>query len=608
MSHAPHLDGSPPWSRRLSLFCVAVLLVTASWTALAGSGNRLPLDGHDVLVARTTEEMIERRQWLVPYISEEPRLKKPPMNYWLTRGVDALTGGGGDGVVTPFEARLPSIAAGVALVLLTFALGRTLVDLHVGLIGAVMLAASSGFLSYTHSARPEMTYALFTMLGLFGFVLSDRWLEDPDRGRWARWCAWGGWAAWGLAMLTKGPQLPAITLAGELAYLWSTHGRARALRVLRPVTGVLVFCLVSLWWYAAVLVNVDNAFDVWSSEVGKRGRGRDRGWWWIVDPYFLYRTIALAIPWVAFYALALAAPWVLRLCAVNPQPLEPGSSPERGGVPRAAWRTWCWVVVGMALLCLAPRRRWYYFLPLLPALCLLMALVGLTLGRWLRERGGDRLWALLVALHVVGVGALLPVMWFTEPPLTRPMASVAWGVAGVALVVAAVMFVLLRSGRAERSEREAGVMGSLGALGLVSALALGLAAQAGSLWGATRLERAAFASQVAVLVPRDERLVSWRQDSSIEVYHAKRAIPELDDAADLAAVLSERDRVWVLISSHYKPPTVPRGWAVTTALKADFSDEAGDNDRVELCRFDRLPPGGAWSEAEKVSNPSEKSP
>lgn len=584
MSQAPPRDPSLPWSRRLSLLCVVALLVTASWVALAGSGNRLPLDGHDVLVARTAEEMIERRQWLVPYISEEPRLKKPPMNYWLTRGVDVLSGG--DGVVTPFEARLPSIAAGVALVLLTFALGRTLVDLYVGLIGAIMLAASSGFLSYTHSARPEMTYALFTMLGLFGFVLSDRWLDDPHRGRWARWCAWGGWAAWGLAMLTKGPQLPAVALAGELAYLWSTHGRARALRVLRPVTGVLVFCLVSLWWYAAVLAHVDNAFDVWSSEVGKRGRGRDRGWWWVVDPYFLYRTIALALPWVAFYALALAAPWVLRRCASSPQPTHPDTAPSRGQVPSAAWRMWCWVIFGMALLCLAPRRRWYYFLPLLPALCLLMAMVGLTLGRWLREQGANTWWAALVALHIVGVGALLPAMWLTEPPLTRPIASVAWGAAALALVAAAAVFVLLRGGR---SGREVGITWSLGVLGLISALVLGLAAQAGSLWGESRLKRDAFARDMAALVPRDEPLVGWKFDANIEVYHAKRAIPDLNDAAALTAVLSEHDRVWLLVSSHYKPPTVPPGWAVNTVLEADFSDEAGDNDRVELCRWGRLP-------------------
>ena len=52
----------------------------------------LPPDEHEVLVLRSTQEMLQRGDWVVPYFNGEPRLNKPPLNYWATGIVAGLSG------------------------------------------------------------------------------------------------------------------------------------------------------------------------------------------------------------------------------------------------------------------------------------------------------------------------------------------------------------------------------------------------------------------------------------------------------------------------------------------------------------------------------------
>jgi len=295
------------------------------------------------------------------------------------------------------------------------------------------------------------------------------------------------------------------------------------------------------------------------------------------------------MPWVVLYPLALAGPWVLRRCDSN-ENLEIGHRATTSvGTRRAVWRLWTWTIAGIVLLSLAPARRWYYFLPLLPVACLLMAVVALALGRRLMDRGGG-LWIVLIAAHVVGLGAILPTMWFTQSPAVRPSTFVAWSIAAFSLAVAVAVIVRLRRAVSLPTEQAAIAAWSLWAVGLTAALVLGVAAETGALWGASRIARNDFARQVAILVPRDEPLAGWRRDSNIEVYHAKRAIPHLEGMDELQTLIDGRARAWVLVINKGRPLEAPPGWSMTTALHADFSDDVGDDDRLELRRLDRLPP------------------
>ena len=104
---------SPSPSRSNHLRALAAILLVSALVAIAGNDSKLPLDAHDVLVARPAETMRRDGQYLVPYLDGRPRLKKPPLQYWLVAAGDALRGG--DRLISPAEARWPSAAAGVAL-------------------------------------------------------------------------------------------------------------------------------------------------------------------------------------------------------------------------------------------------------------------------------------------------------------------------------------------------------------------------------------------------------------------------------------------------------------------------------------------------------------
>ena len=166
-------------------FAAGVLfaLIAAAFTALSGNGAKLPLDTHEVFVARSAEEMLARGSFLVPYLNDQPRLKKPPLSYWLVMAIDRLNGG--DGVITEMEARLPSMIAGILLVALTCALGTVFFGRVPGILAGLLLAGSGGFVTYTHSARPEMLYAMFCTAGVLGFAISHQKHQQGDaRSKW----------------------------------------------------------------------------------------------------------------------------------------------------------------------------------------------------------------------------------------------------------------------------------------------------------------------------------------------------------------------------------------------------------------------------------------
>ena len=110
------------WWLFIAGLCVAVV------TLELVIGRTLPLDDHEAFVVQTAQEMRARDDWLVPYFNSQPRLSKPPMNYWLTGFVAYLCGN--PGRFEPWFGRLPSLLAG---------LGTALLIVFVLLLGRIQL-------------------------------------------------------------------------------------------------------------------------------------------------------------------------------------------------------------------------------------------------------------------------------------------------------------------------------------------------------------------------------------------------------------------------------------------------------------------------------------
>jgi len=473
-------------------------------TLLVGAANMvdLPMEPHETFVVRTVEEMHDRGDFVVPYLNDRPRLNKPPLNYWLTALVADVAGDLNR--VAPWEGRLVSVLAGGGLVAISGALGTALASPAIGLMAAAIAASSYGTFYYTHSARPEMLYAFWCALGLLGFVRAWQ-ATDPERRR--RWVL-GMWVAYALACLTKGPQLPVMLVLACLAFV-RLHAplRSQTLALLRPVAGLLILLALNAPWWYAVRESVGQA----ALQNSQLGGALLRPSLIDGDPYYLYRTWQLVLPWVALLPALMA--------------LRRIDSAQR---PALLWLGLV-VAVPAAMLSFGPQERWYYMLPVLPALAVLLSIAaerywtGERLGRWMPA------WllghGLLASVGVAAVGLLY------RSRLDLPAGGM-------------VLIVGLTAWAWRRHARRGGLSlpGSMLVTANLFMIATASLAFSPRLWGTDRYAERAAAGGLARLVAQDEPLVSWRTDLTNLIYYLDRPIPRAERAGDLQRL----DARWVL--------------------------------------------------------------
>ncbi len=524
------------WKLALLLMAVAALLVGG-----IDNGPKLPMEGHEILVARTAEEMLQRHDWITPHIDGRPRLQKPPINYWLAMIADRL--GNHDGQITEWEARWPSIVGGAAMVTLTMVLGAILFDRCVALIGALLVLSSRGYMSYTHSARPEMLYAACCVAGLIFFAMAARRMMRRQRvGLWLPWC---GWLMMGIAVLAKGPLLPLMIALGWGIGLWRI-GRGKAvLQTLRPFSGLLILLAVALWWFALVWWRVKNSEAVWQDDLGAKFVMRPGELMRLLEPFYLYRPAELFLPWVVMYPLLIAAPWLVR-------------KRQRSSVSLLWWP----LVVTMLLLSLAIGRRSYYLLPLMGPMGLMMAAGTLAVGRALIGTQHERTWRIVLIVHALAFVAVIIAMRFAAPATQEPPLWV------IGLVVVAVVVVI-----ALRQRRPAPLLIATTASATVFSFALLFN---GSAWGDSRFEQAAFAQAVASTVPRDQILAVWsREQWYSELYYARRPIELRQDVEQLAADVQREGQVWLLMKAdRRRQPKLPDSIALKQILRESDEDDS----------------------------------
>ena len=146
---------------RSQKMALLVLILLTAYALTPGNTDRR-LRYHEILVAQTATEMIERNDLVVPHIMGEVRLKKPPLSYWLSVAANRSLGNPESPKVSELEVRLAPLISGLLLVLVTFGIGLLVTrDPRGGLIAAAIVATSLAFSINSRSGRPEMLYALF---------------------------------------------------------------------------------------------------------------------------------------------------------------------------------------------------------------------------------------------------------------------------------------------------------------------------------------------------------------------------------------------------------------------------------------------------------------
>jgi 4-amino-4-deoxy-L-arabinose transferase-like glycosyltransferase len=326
------------------------------------------LDDVDTIHAEAAREMVLRHDWVTLYTNGIRYLEKAPLMYWSVAASYELFG------VKDWSTRLPLMLGVLALLFVTYAMGKRAYGERAGLYSAVVLGTSLGPYIFTRFQIPDMIVGLWLALSAFFFLRS---LEQQQP---SRWVCWGFAATCALNVLTKSLIGLVFPLASILLYLLLTKNLRHILK-LHLLSSTLVFVAIAAPWH--ILAALRNP-----------GQGTLRGflWFYFVNEQFLrylgkrvpagYDTVPLLIfwgltvlwvaPWMVFLPQSLRGlPWRLG------QLRAPLNSAQRASV---FFLIWAVVVVGFFTF---STRQEYYALPAIPAMALLI-------GSWLaREPGSE---------------------------------------------------------------------------------------------------------------------------------------------------------------------------------------------------------------------------
>ena len=411
----------------LAALALAAVLMTANL------GGWRSLGAHEALAAVPARAMCAGGDWVTPDFGGIPRVKKPPLAYWLIAATGAALGG-----VDEFAARLPSAVAAALLCGLVLRWGAAWYGRRAGVAAAVAQATSFWLLVYGRKAEVDVTLALLVAAGLW--VAIGR--RGPiSRGRWV-----AVWALAGAGWLGKFHFAPALLFGPIVAHLIFCR-RRRELRGTASPVGVAAFLLIAAPWSLLLAARVPEAAGVWWLQTAGRAAGAfgTRGLL-----FYPKELLTFTLPWTPLWLWTawrtLAAVRRRAAAATRFDRRRPARAAWRVVAPRpgaAAWRAGrdifplVWLGVTLAILSVSAGKNRHYLLPALPACSLLagrtlaaaveFARRGRTFGGLLR---GRRAWR-AAGLAPAAAGAAFAAAAFLVPEKTDERRTAAAFVAGL---------------------------------------------------------------------------------------------------------------------------------------------------------------------------------
>lgn len=342
--------------------------------------------------AQIPREMLERNEWVVPYLQSEPYLDKPPLLYWLVMLSYRVFG------VADWSARLPPALAVHGCILLTYFFGRRSLGERPAFWGALLLTLAPGFLSVGRLLVLDGVLAFCVTLAIF----AAREALRGERLHWGWWLLAA--TAIGCGVLTKGPIALILLVPPLAAFGWLSQGLCRV--GWRPCVAFLVVVIgLALPWYLAMCCRVPHFASefFWKHNVQRFLQPFDH-----LEPLWYYAPILLfgLLPGSLFLV-----GWLRFL--VSPRPdYAAQRTPELGFLLLAGG--WC-VAFFSASGCKLPT----YILPAFPFLALVLGHY-LVAARWHRSWWTGATLAGSFLILFVGHQFLLP--WYAEfrSPFSRP--------------------------------------------------------------------------------------------------------------------------------------------------------------------------------------------
>jgi 4-amino-4-deoxy-L-arabinose transferase-like glycosyltransferase len=298
-------------------------------------------------------DMVEGGQWLLPRTPDGYLCEKPLAYYGAAAILGSMFG------INEWTLRGVSVAAALVCLWATWILARIYSSSRAAGLSVVLLGSNLLFLFSARQAMVDMTLACFVTLGLLCYFAARQGRID----RWPASAAAG--AAFGLAILSKGPVgvvLPGAIVLSDALLSYGVRWKATR-KAWGPVTlaGFLALT-ISMAWYLPGLLKGGGEFLETSilSENFRMpiGRAEGIGVSHRKPPYYypMYQLIAF-LP--ALPLLPTIFGWI-RSRESDPARRHLGA----------------WFVGGFALFMLVSNKRWYYLVPLQPAVAVALALAA----------------------------------------------------------------------------------------------------------------------------------------------------------------------------------------------------------------------------------------
>ncbi len=411
--------------RMLPLCLLALLLVAAAWRGIQLFQPSLTT-GDEALVALRARGLLEQGHGWTPHWNGAPDVHKPPLYFWLVAAGYKLWG------MHLAAVRAPSLAAYLAVLALTFVLGRRVAGDWAGLLAALLTALHP---TMALQASMGMMDSLLIALTLGGAWFLLRTADDPRF-----FLGWG--LCCGLALLTKGPGAVPILPISLLYLLLARRAAFRQPWLYISLAGGLL--LAGIWFASQFWMNHEAFLKPYYHDMVDYRLQHS----WTDTALYLKSGRHLVASWGGVAPLFCGA-FVLSWWGGG------------GPVWRGARDTWLMVLlagaVPLVLVSLVRQQMSWYMLPAVPP----MAIMTAQLTTRLLQRAAP-LALRLVAGGLLAAGVALPHVYAGPPALPKFVLALA-----TLSAVAAV-------GRREPWQR---ISGAAFGLGLVAALAGSLSIQ-----------------------------------------------------------------------------------------------------------------------------------
>ena len=378
------------FSSNFPLISLLVLIAAFALLWKLGTGSLAAWD--EAIYAQVSKEVVRSGDWLTLRWEHQLWFEKPPLFMWITALLYRLFG------VSEFWARLPSALSGIALIGVTYLIGKFTYGKRVGFLAAVILSTCYHFLSFSRFGTMDVMLALFTYLALYAYLR----LNNKNQKWW-----YLVWSSCALALMVKGaggiiaPAAIVLVLAFDKRF-------GGAIRSRHFWQGVLLALLIIAPWHILMYVWYGRAF---------------------IDEYIGYHVIARSTKTLEghasgyFYYVGKLVdgffPWCLLV------PFDIVSIIRRNLKDQS--RSWvllllCALVFG--LYSVIPTRRPWYIVPVYPALAILIGVFISNLYRDYQSRPIYRrtVTAACAALIIVGGLYSFVSLYFNHKP-EEPVAN-----------------------------------------------------------------------------------------------------------------------------------------------------------------------------------------